>query len=44
MPGFVICVVDVQRRNFALYPFSWPIADHQGRSLLGLASTVGGPG
>ena len=44
VPGFVICVVDVQRRDFALYPVSRPVADHQGRSLDGLASAVSGLG
>ena len=44
VPGFVIGVVDVQRRDFALYPVSRPVADHQGRSLDGLASGVQGLG
>ncbi len=40
MPGFVICVVDVQRRNFALHTFRRPVTDHQGCSLDGLASAA----
>jgi hypothetical protein len=44
MPGLVICVVDVQRRDVVLRPFGRPVADQQGRSLEGLASAVSGLG